>query len=85
MSYKEMFFVQTFGISAKNKIVQGRSYPCNSADEATRKAEYLADKVTGVVAFSQMVDETAQDAEEPILLAYHGRVPCEAKIAATAA
>lgn len=85
MAYKEMFFVQVFEVGAKNRLVAGRSYEVTNADDAKRKANYLAEKVPGVVAFSQMVDAEAGDAEDPTLLAFYGRVPDEARAQANAA
>jgi hypothetical protein len=82
MAYKEMFFVQVFEIDSKNRLIGGRSYSLPSADEAKLKASWLSQKVAGVVAFSQLVDDKAHDAEEPVLLAFHGRVPPEARAAA---
>lgn len=82
MAYKEMFFVQVFEVGAKNRLVEGRIYDVASAEDAQRKARYLADSVPGVIAFSQIVDAEAEDAHEPVLLAYHGRVPDEARAAA---
>lgn len=82
MAYKQMFFVQVFEVDAKKRLVDGRSYEVKSEAEAKRKAEFLSAKVVGVVAFSQMVDHVAGDAEEPTLLAYYGRVPAEARSAA---
>lgn len=82
MAWKEMFFVQVFEIDGKNRLIGGRTYSLPDAEEAKVKARWLAEKVTGVVAFSQMVDDEAQDAEEPVLLAIHGRVPPEARAAA---
>jgi hypothetical protein len=79
MAYKQMFFVQVYGIDSKNRIVGGRSYTVADEIAAKVKAKYLSEKVTGVVAFSQMVDEKASDAEEPVLLAAYGRVPPEAR------
>jgi len=38
----------------------------------------MGEQFAGVVAFSQMVDDSAHDAEEPVLLAAYGRVPPEA-------
>lgn len=84
MAYKEMFYVQVFEINRKNQLVGGRSYACDDAEHADRKARLLSEKVAGVVAFSQMVDENAGDAEEPTLIAFHGRVPSEVKEARAA-
>jgi hypothetical protein len=78
MAYREMFFVQVFGIDSKNRVVGGRSYTLEDEEAAKVKAKYLSEKVAGVVAFSQMVDEKAADAEDPVLLAFYGRVPPEA-------
>ncbi len=82
MAYKQMFFVQVFDVDNKNRLVGGRSYVVSDPEEAKRKALWLSEKVTGVVAFSQMVDDKAADAEEPVLLALYGRVPAEARAAA---
>jgi len=82
MAYKQMHFVQVFGIDGKNRLIGGRSYSVADADEARLKAKFLSEKVVGVVAFSQMVDQDAGDAEEPILLAHYGRIPDEARAAA---
>jgi hypothetical protein len=82
MAYKEMFFVQVFEVRGQSRLIAGRIYEVSSAQEAQRKARYLAESVPGVIAFSQMVDAEADDAEEPVLLAYHGQVPDEARAAA---
>ncbi len=79
MAYKQMFFVQVFGINGKNRLVDLRTYEVRDADEAKLKASWLAGKSVGVVAFAQMVDVEAADAQEPELLAFHGRVPREVK------
>lgn len=84
MAYKEMFFVQVFEIDRKNRLVGGRSYECSDAEHADRKAKLLSEKVPGVVAFRQMVDNDAGVAEEPSLIAFHGRVPAEVKEARAA-
>lgn len=81
MAYKELHFVQVFEIDNKNRLIGGRSYIEPDAESARRKARWLSEKTTGVVAFSQLVDEEAGDVEEPMLLAYYGRVPPEAKAA----
>lgn len=83
MAYKEMFFVQTFGFAAKNRLTLLATYPAIDKDHAVAKAEgYARRGVPGVIAFSQMVDEKAEDALEPTLLASLGSVPPEAKRAA---
>ncbi len=82
MAYKLMFFVQVFEVTKKNKLVGGRSYEVASEEAAMLKARFLSEKVAGVVAFSQMVDAEAADAEDPVLLAHFGRVPAEARAAA---
>jgi len=65
-----------------NSPKKGRRGGGRREDHAKRRASWLAEKCIGVVAFSQMVDKEGADAEEPVLLAYHGRVPPEAKAAA---
>jgi len=82
MAYKEMFFVQVFEIDAKNRLSGGRSYVEPDAESAKRKAQWLSEKVTGVVAFTQIVDDKTGDGEDPVLLAHYGRVPPEARSAA---
>lgn len=82
MAFKEMFFVQVFTTDSKSRLVGGRSYILPNAEEARLKARGLSEKVVGVVAFSQMVDEKAGDAEDPTLLVSYGRVPPEARAAA---
>jgi len=82
MAYKQMFFVQVFCLDSKNRLIGGQSYSVVDAEEAQRKARWLSEKVTGVVAFSQMVEDRSGDVEEPVLLAFHGRVPAEARAAA---
>ncbi|MBN8968969.1 MAG: hypothetical protein J0G95_10970 [Rhizobiales bacterium] len=82
MAYQQMFFVQVFGIDSKNRLVGGPSYSVADENEALLKANLLSEKVIGVVAFSQMVDQEAGDADEPVLLAFYGRVPAEARAAA---
>jgi hypothetical protein len=81
MAYRQFYFVQVYGIDAKNRIVGGRSYTVPDETAAKVKAKYLSERSAGVVAFSQMVDEGAMDTEEPVLLASYGRVPDEAKAA----
>lgn len=78
MAYKELFFAQVFAFDKKNRLIAGRIYRAASAEEAKRKACRLADVHIGTIAFSQNIDEQADDAQEPILLAYHGSVPPEA-------
>lgn len=79
MACKEMFFVQVFEVGVKNRLIAGRIYDVATAEDAQRKARHLAERVLGVIAFSQIVDAEAEDAHEPVLLACHGRVPKEAK------
>lgn len=79
MAYKELHFVQVFEIDNKNMLIGGRSYIEPDAETARRKAQWLSGRATGVVAFSQLVDEEAGDTEEPMLLAHYGRVPPEAR------
>lgn len=82
MAFKPMFFVQIFGIDSKNRLVGGRSFAVADAVVAVQKAKALSENVVGVVAFAQMVDQDAGDAEEPTLLALFGRVPAEARAVA---
>jgi hypothetical protein len=82
MTYREMFFVQTFGLTTKNKLVPGRIVPAIDANHASRLAGLISEHHAGVLAFSQMVDEAADDAQEPVLLARYGAVPPEARAAA---
>ena len=79
MGYRELFFVQTFVLSTKNKLMPGRIIPAVDAEHASRLARTISEHDAGVVAFSQMVDEKAGDADEPTLLAFYGRVPPEAR------
>ncbi|BEV44807.1 hypothetical protein [Afipia carboxidovorans] len=81
MTYKEMFFVQVFEIGAKNRLIPGRVYEVSSKIEAERKAGRLADRVPGVIAFSQLIDTEIEDAHEPVVLAHYGQVPDEARAA----
>lgn len=81
MAYSQMFFVQTFGINRKNQIIPGPIFHAIDAADACAKAELFSHGRTGVIAFSQMVDEKAEDSEEPILLALYGCVPAEARAA----
>lgn len=81
MAFTEMFFVQVFDFDHKKRLVAGRVYPASDASDAIGKARALAATAPGAVAFTQMVDQEAEDAEEPILLAYHGSVPPEARAA----
>lgn len=83
MAYKEMFFVQLFGYNSKNRLVAGAVYHANNAEHAIDRARrYSEQGAPGVIAFSQMIDEKAEDAEEPALLAWFGHVPAEARAAA---
>jgi hypothetical protein len=82
MAYREMFFVQTFILTTKNKLIPGRIIPTIDAGHASRLAGAISEHHAGVVAFSQLVDEKADDAQEPVLLARYGKVPPEARAAA---
>lgn len=82
MAYQEMYFVQLFGLTAKNRLSLVATYHANNAEHAVARAQAYFDRgVAGAIAFSQMVDEKAEDAQEPALLAAFGRVPEEAKAA----
>ncbi|HEY0218794.1 MAG TPA: hypothetical protein VGC26_03340 [Afipia sp.] len=82
MAYKELFFVQVFGISSKNHITSVATYYAIDAGDAVRRASSYAERgAPGAIAFSQMIDEKADDALEPTLLAAFGNVPEEAKAA----
>ena len=76
MAYQEMYFVQLFGLTAKNRLSLVATYHANNAEHAAARAQAYFDRgVAGAIAFSQLVDETAEDAQEPTLLAAFGRVP----------
>lgn len=83
MAYKEMFFVQIFGYNSKNRLVAGAIYHANNADHAIERARRYSEQGSiGVIAFSQMIDEKAEDSEEPTMLAWFGHIPAEARMAA---
>lgn len=83
MAYKELYFIQVFGLNSKKRLSLLATYHANNADHAVLRASAYADRgVPGVIAFSQMVDEQAADAMEPTLLASFGQVPPEAMAAA---
>lgn len=83
MAYKEMFFVQVFGLNSKNRLSLLATYHANNADHAVARASAYADRgAPGAIAFSQMIDEKAEDALEPTLLASFGHVPPETRVAA---
>lgn len=82
MAYKEHFFVQMYEFNQRGKLALGRSYECGDADQARRRAESASFKVPGAVAFSQMVNSETGDAEDPVLLAFYGKVPKEVGAAA---
>lgn len=78
-----MFFVQVFGVSSKNRLSLLATYHCNSAEHAVSRAGGYSDRgAPGAIAFSQMIDEKAEDALEPVLLASFGQVPPETRAAA---
>jgi len=79
MACQELYFVQVFDITPKNKLVPGPSFQVSSADEARAKAERLSQNRIGVVAFAQQIDKDTGDADEPYLLAHYGRIPPEAQ------
>lgn len=80
MAYKEMFFVQVFGYSAKNRLVLLATYPAKDAAHAVERARAYSERgQPGALAFSQMVDEKAEDALEPSMLVFFGHVPPEAR------
>lgn len=80
MAYREMFFVQLFGLTAKNRLSLIATYHANNAEHAAARAQaYFARGAAGAIAFSQMVDEQDEDVQEPTLLAAYGRVPEEAR------
>ena len=83
MAYKEMYFVQVFGLNSKNRLSLLATYHANNADHAIARARAYADRgAPGAIAFSQMIDEKAEDAQEPVLLASFGHVPPETRVAA---
>jgi len=82
MAYKQLFFVQVFDIDRKNRIIERCSYVVDDEDVARAKAKNLSEVAMGVIAFAQLVDDAAQDAEDPVLLAAYGRVPPEVRSAA---
>lgn len=82
MAYKEMFFVQVYEFDKKGRLALGRSYECDDAEHAKRRAETASIKLPGAIAFSQMVNAEIGDAEEPTLLAVYGQVPKEVRAAA---
>lgn len=80
MAYKEMFFVQVFGMSSKNRLSLLATYHANNAEHAVARASAYAERgAPGAIAFSQMIDDKAEDALEPTLLASFGHVPPEAR------
>lgn len=80
MAFKEMFFVQTFAISSKNRLSLLATYNAINAEQAISRAQAYADRgALGAIAFTQKVDEVAEDTEEPKLLFVYGSVPPEAK------
>lgn len=82
MPYQEMYFVQLFDLSAKNRLILRATYHANDAENAVAQASACSERgIPGAIAFSQMVDEKAEDALEPVLLAAFGRVPPEARVA----
>lgn len=82
MAYKEVFFVQLFGYDEKDHLIAGAVYPSDDAGQAIIRARAYAERgVPGAVAFSQMVDDKAEHAEEAVLLAFFGHVPAEARAA----
>ena len=82
MAYKEMFFVQTFGLNQKNRLTLLATYHANNPDHAVARAQGYAERgLPGAIAFAQMVDEGAEDSLEPVLLASFGHVPPEARVA----
>ncbi|TXH85505.1 MAG: hypothetical protein E6Q77_00325 [Rhizobium sp.] len=83
MAYKEMFFVQVFGLNSKKRLSLLATYPADSAERAVARASAYADRgAPGAIAFTQIIDEQAEDAMEPVLLASFGQVPPEARAAA---
>lgn len=83
MAYKEMYFVQVFGLNSKNRLTLLATHHANNADHAVARAGAYAEQgVPGAIAFSQMVDDKAEDALEPTLLASFGTVPPETRVAA---
>ena len=83
MAYREMFFVQLFGYTHKDELIPGAIYPADDSEQAVLRAKACADRgAPGAIAFSQLVDDRAEHAEEPKLLAGYGHVPREARAAA---
>lgn len=59
----------------KRGLKPGQVVQCKTADEAARKAERLADKHAGVVAYSMDVDEDSGEYSTPRVLFEAGEVP----------
>lgn len=59
----------------KNGLVAGAVLQFNSAAEAARRAERLADKHAGIIAYTMDVDEDTGDYSTPIVLFKSGEVP----------
>lgn len=79
MAYKEMFFLQVFGYTSKNSLKLIATYHARDAEHAVSRARAYSEKgVPGALAFSQMIDEKAEDALEPTMLVFFGHVPPEA-------
>lgn len=66
--------VQPFDLSARG-LVAGQVSQFKSADEAARRAERMADRHAGIIAYSMEVDEESGEYSKPQVLFKSGDVP----------
>ena len=66
--------VQPFD-QGKAGLIPGKALQFTTADEAARRAERLADKHAGIIAYSMDVDEDSGDYGTPRVLFQSGDVP----------
>ena len=79
------FLIIPYMLGKRNKMEPLPAQSSRTEGLALRTAERMADRMHGVVVLKQDYDETADFADEPVVLAVHGIVPAswdEAKRAA---
>lgn len=72
------FVVQSFDVNRKRQVQPDQPILAQSESQALRMAERLAERKTGVVAFSRTGDPSTGDYEDAIILAAYGYVPLDA-------
>ncbi len=76
MARETVYVVQAYIAGKGNRLKADTPLPCKSAEAARRKAEQLAPRKLGVIAFSSSGDQALGDYDdEPTVLFKAGQLP----------